>query len=129
MKRARVAISGLALVSALAVAGLGIAGLALASGEGGATDPEMAGTVAPRVTAGLDSGAAGVGLPAAADRTAVAPVVLEPHEGYNPAYLFAMTRGVAYSTLAMPLKPLLFVLTVPLDIVLLPFAAIGGLFG
>lgn len=48
---------------------------------------------------------------------------------YNDSYLFGMTRGVADSTIAPAGKVPLFFLTVPLDIVFLPFAAIGGLFG
>ncbi len=49
-------------------------------------------------------------------------------EGYNSDYLFAMTRGVASSAITPAVKPLLFLFTVPLDIVLLPFTAIGGFF-
>jgi hypothetical protein len=48
---------------------------------------------------------------------------------YNGSYIFGMTRGVANSTMAPAGKAPLFVLTVPLDIVCLPFALIGGLFG
>ena len=48
---------------------------------------------------------------------------------YNGSYIFGMTRGVANSTMAPAGKVPLFVLTVPLDIVCLPFALIGGLFG
>lgn len=54
---------------------------------------------------------------------------LESHSGYNSGYLFAMTRGVAASTLTPALKPLVFLFTVPLDVITLPFAAIGGFFG
>jgi hypothetical protein len=54
----------------------------------------------------------------------------EPPPGwYNASYLFGMTRSVAASTMSPGAKVPLFVLTVPLDIVFLPFAAIGGLFG
>jgi hypothetical protein len=49
-------------------------------------------------------------------------------DGYNSQYLFGMTRGVAGSAVTPAVKPLLFLFTVPLDIVLLPFAAIGGCF-
>ena len=52
---------------------------------------------------------------------------LESKSGYNTDYLFAMTRGVADSTLTPALKPLVFIVTIPLDIVTLPFALIGGL--
>jgi hypothetical protein len=48
---------------------------------------------------------------------------------YNGSYIFGMTRGVASSTIAPAGKVPLFVLTVPLDLAFLPFAAIGGLFG
>ncbi len=52
-----------------------------------------------------------------------------PKSWYNGSYIFAMTRGVAGSTLVPAAKAPLYLLTVPLDLVLLPFAAIGGLFG
>ena len=39
-----------------------------------------------------------------------------------------MTKGLMNSTLEPALKPPLLLLTVPLDIVFLPFAAIGGFF-
>ena len=57
------------------------------------------------------------------------PVPPQPKSWYNDAYLFGMTRGVANSTLVPGLKAPLFVLTVPLDIVFLPFTAIAGCFG
>ena len=53
----------------------------------------------------------------------------EKEPWYNSDYLFGMTRGVANSTIAPAGKAPLFVLTVPLDIVILPFALIGGFFG
>lgn len=49
-------------------------------------------------------------------------------EGYNADYLFGMTKGVASSAMSPAVKPLLFLFTVPLDIVLLPFTAIAGFF-
>jgi len=57
------------------------------------------------------------------------PVPPQPKSWYNDSYIFAMTRGVADSTLVPAAKAPLYLLTVPLDLVLLPFAAIGGLFG
>ena len=57
------------------------------------------------------------------------PVQEEPKGWYNASYIFGMTSTVAHSTMVPALKAPLFLLTVPLDIVLLPFAAIGGLFG
>lgn len=55
----------------------------------------------------------------------------EPEEKswYNASYVFGMTRSLANSTISPAGKAPLFVLTVPLDIVFLPFALIGGLFG
>jgi hypothetical protein len=55
----------------------------------------------------------------------------EPEEksSYNGSYVFGMTRGVADSTIHPAVKAPLFLFTIPLDIVLLPFAAIGGAFG
>jgi hypothetical protein len=57
------------------------------------------------------------------------PVQEEPPGWYNASYIFGMTRSVARSTMVPAAKVPLFVLTVPLDIAFLPFAAIGGLFG
>ena len=48
---------------------------------------------------------------------------------YNTDYLFGLSRGTADSALLPAVKPLVFLLTVPLDIALLPIATIGGLFG
>ena len=53
----------------------------------------------------------------------------EPKSSYNKSYIFGMTRGVADSTIHPAVKAPLFLFTIPLDIVLLPFAAIGGAFG
>jgi hypothetical protein len=57
------------------------------------------------------------------------PVPPQEKSWYNSSYIFGMTRGVAESTIHPAGKVPLFLLTVPLDTVLLPFAAIGGLFG
>jgi hypothetical protein len=57
------------------------------------------------------------------------PVPPEEKSWYNSGYIFGMTRGVAASTVTPAMKGPLFLLTIPLDIVLLPFAAIGGMFG
>ena len=56
------------------------------------------------------------------------PVPPEPEPFYDASYIFALTRGVTTSTMVAPVKALLLPLSVPLDIVLLPFAAIGGFF-
>jgi hypothetical protein len=52
----------------------------------------------------------------------------EPEPFYNTDYLFGMTRGVTNSTIHPAAQVPLLVLTIPLDIVFLPFAAIGGFF-
>lgn len=57
------------------------------------------------------------------------PAAPEPHSDYNSSYVFGLTRGVADSTMSPAAKAPLFVLTVPLDLVFLPFAVIGGFFG
>ena len=48
---------------------------------------------------------------------------------YNDSYIFGMTRDLANSTIAPAGKAPLFLFTIPLDIVLLPFTIIGGFFG
>lgn len=53
---------------------------------------------------------------------------VEDYSGYSWRYYFALTRGVSRSTLVTPLKPPLFIFTIPLDLVFLPFSAIGGFF-
>ena len=57
------------------------------------------------------------------------PVPPPQKSWYNDSYIFAMTRGVSNSTMVPAAKAPLYLLTVPVDLVLLPFAAIGGLFG
>ena len=52
----------------------------------------------------------------------------QPKPWYNSNLLFGMTRGVANSTIHPAAQVPLMVLTIPLDIVFLPFAAIGGFF-
>jgi hypothetical protein len=53
----------------------------------------------------------------------------QPKSWYNGSYIFGITRTIAASTMVPAAKVPLFVLSVPLDIAFLPFAAIGGLFG
>lgn len=47
---------------------------------------------------------------------------------YNSGFIFGLTKGVASSTIVPAMKPLFFLVTIPLDLVLLPMAAIGGFF-
>lgn len=55
----------------------------------------------------------------------------EPQEKpwYNSDLIFGISRSVTGSTLVPAAMVPLLLLTVPLDLALLPFAAIGGLFG
>jgi hypothetical protein len=55
-------------------------------------------------------------------------VELEDRSGYSGEYIFGMTKGLMRSTLTPALKPVVMILTVPLDLVFLPFAAIAGFF-
>ena len=48
---------------------------------------------------------------------------------YDNQYVFALTRGVANAAIAPYGKLPLYVLSVPVDLALLPFAVIGGFFG
>ena len=48
--------------------------------------------------------------------------------GYSTEYIFGMSKAIRRSTLHPALKPAAWLFTIPLDIVLLPFAALGGLF-
>ena len=57
------------------------------------------------------------------------PVPPEEKGWYNDSYIFGLTRGLAASTIHPAGKAPLFLFTVPLDLVFLPFATIGGLFG
>ena len=49
-------------------------------------------------------------------------------DGYNTDLIFSMTKGVAASTMIPAIKPFFVLLTLPLDLAFLPFAAIGGFF-
>ncbi len=50
------------------------------------------------------------------------------HNSFNDEYVFGLTRGVADSSMHPAVKILVFPITVPLDIALLPFEVIGGFF-
>lgn len=56
------------------------------------------------------------------------PVPPEPEPWYNTEYLFGITRAITDSTLVPAAQGPLLLLSVPLDIALLPFTAIGGFF-
>lgn len=143
--RIRLASSRLGLALGLLVS----LGAATATAEGEATGTPQAGATRPEsadVRAGSPAPVAVIGEPVLlAQEGGTVPRELEPRypapppgepgpyseegAGYNASYIFGMTRGVAASTMVPAAKVPLFVLTVPLDIVLLPFAVIGGFFG
>jgi hypothetical protein len=103
--------SGLALFSVVALLALGVPGCA-SNGDGGpgsgaeSAEEDQRGRVEPRYQP------------------------REPLEEpfYNANYLFGMTRAVTNSTIHPGAQVPLLVLTIPFDIVFLPFAAIGGFF-
>ena len=53
---------------------------------------------------------------------------LEDHQGYSGEYIFGLTKGIMRSTMVGALKPIVLLVTVPLDIAFLPFAVIAGFF-
>ena len=57
------------------------------------------------------------------------PVDPGPTDGYDSSYIFAITRALTNSTIVPAGKAPLFLLTVPLDLALLPIQFIGGFFG
>jgi len=114
-----------------------LVGLLLAIGGAGLADAsDVDSTVSPRSTETLDTNDASADESSdrSPDRGRGLEPTFQPREPvpepwYNSDYIFGMTRGVANSTMAPAGKAPLFVLTVPLDIVILPFALIGGFFG
>lgn len=53
----------------------------------------------------------------------------QEREIWNGDYVFGMSRSLARSTIVPAAKAPLFLFTIPLDVVFLPFAVIGGFFG
>ena len=53
-------------------------------------------------------------------------LVLEEREGYNSEYIFGMTKAVLNSTAHPAIKPAICIVTVPLDLVFLPFSLLLG---
>jgi len=119
-------------VAVAAVAALCICPAFSASEARAAAAPSMAGAVATDAKCSLTSPDSHLILAHAATSTPLygynQGVDMRDDTGYNGDYLFAMTKGVASSAITPAVKPLLFLLTVPLDIVTLPFTAIAGFF-
>jgi len=119
----------------LAGAGLGLVVVVLLLGMSGAATAERDGEIEAAATQSTGSGvlllpAAGVSSVQAVTGHGVwAQTRVRAKQGYNSDYIFGLSKGLADSTLVPALKVPVFILTVPLDLVLLPFALIGGFFG
>lgn len=111
----------LRLAAALCVIALSFGALGCA-GNGGSPPADAASAEGSAGTAGGQEESSGKLEPRYQPREP------EPKPWYNTAYLFGMTRGVTNSTIHPAAQVPLLVLTIPLDIVFLPFAAIGGFF-
>lgn len=122
MKRRRSSVLRFALVSTLALLVSPVAALADRPVQTQAAEAETLGDTV------LVADAHGTTPRELEPRYEPAPVD-ETRSDYNSDYIFGMTRGVADSTIHPAGKAPLFLLTVPLDIALLPFAVIGGFFG
>jgi len=53
-------------------------------------------------------------------------LVLEDREGFNSEYIFGMTKAILNSTMHPAVKPMPCLVTVPLDLVFLPFTLLLG---
>lgn len=109
-----------ALGLALAIALLPIPAAALGDTAGASSHPPFASSLPPSASA--PDATLFAGFPTAS------PAQLEDRSGYDSSYLFSLSRSLADSTVVTPLKPPLFIFTIPLDIALLPFAAMAGFF-
>lgn len=117
-------------VAAVFAVVVALAGTAVAEPQPGALDP--ADVVSPPIVLAQDGGT--VPREIEPEYQPVPPTTPGPYNDserdiYTTDYLFGMTRGVAGSTMVPALKVPLFLFTVPLDIIFLPFEAIGGFFG
>lgn len=119
-----------ALVAVLVAASLAAnASPAAASSSTSSSDPSSSVAGAPREP--------GPGQVLLAQAEGEAPRELQPRyepvppqepDAFNDEYVFGLTRGIADSALHPVAKIVLFPITVPLDIALLPFEVIGGFF-
>jgi hypothetical protein len=112
------------LVVAMALSGF--ASEASAAGVRSAPASDSAGGIFPAPSAAPDPAVSNLQLAQASGKHSQGADLRD--EGYNTQYLFGMTKGIVESTLNPGLKPLMFIFTVPLDIVTLPFTAIAGFF-
>jgi hypothetical protein len=63
------------------------------------------------------------------DRSAVDDWEQRRHWKYDSGYFFVLSRGMDEAGFPRAARPFLLLVTVPIDIVQVPFAAIAGLFG
>jgi len=111
----------------LLAAGAGLLLLVLlAPGAASAQPPPAADAPEPAVVTDADV-AAHLFAPLAVPQEMQGPR-MKGDDGYNSDYIFGMSRAIGNSTLVPAVKPLFWLITVPLDLAFLPFAAIGGLF-
>jgi len=129
MSRSRTHVAG-ATGSALR-AGLALLGAALLLGSPGDASALAPAAGEDAVSRAPVSSTATQSLLSTPTLHALSPVLADVDmrdDGYNSEYIFGLTKGIASSTVHPAIKPICFVLTVPLDLVFLPFAAIGGFF-
>ena len=79
--------------------------------------------LSPSLASSSDDGSGATGAPHA---VAADSLDLEDHGSYRGEYVFGMTKAVMRSTLTPAIKPLALIFTIPLDLVTLPFAVVGG---
>ena len=111
------------------VVAIGLSGFASevsAAGVRSVPTLDPAGVMCPAPSAVLDPAVSNLQLAQASGKHSQGADLRD--EGYNTQYLFGMTKGIIESTLNPGLKPLMFIFTIPLDIVTLPFTAIAGFF-
>ncbi len=116
------------------------AGIAVAEPDAvGSADPAVARSAAPVTAASVETillAQEGGTTPRELEPRYPAPEPGEPgpynaqeREVWNGDYVFGMSRSLARSTIVPAAKAPLFLFTIPLDVVFLPFALIGGFFG
>ena len=101
---------------------------ALAVGCGSAQAPAPATTTAAEAT-GANTDPTAEARRARARGQPVSSDLAPRGFAYNSEYIFGLSKGLAAAPITPVVKPLLFILTVPADVVLLPPAIIGGFFG
>ncbi len=112
----------------LGLAPVGLAGAAMEDSPQATSPPLLEAGVAPVPTAAATVYASRVEFPLASTDPARSRTEIDAWH-YNNSYLFGLSRRVASGGAIDAVKPILFLVTFPLDVVLLPIAFIGGFFG